>query len=169
MNKKSKQYPNPRFSSIEEEDKYWETHSPLDEGFEGKVETSKQQRSSFLSVRMTGDELFQLRDMAAKQGLGPSTYARLLLTNAISRQNGPALYLSNCLHFSDGEFRDTPERSGICIMNTDDITINQDVINSMWGVIRSASKCRIVTPDDADYEKVERLVKVQPQPSISKD
>jgi len=90
MTEKAKQYPNPRFSSVEEEDEYWKTHSPLDEGYEGEVQKSKQKRSSFLSVRLTGKELTQLRDMAAEFGIGPSTYARQVLSLAIEQKNWPS-------------------------------------------------------------------------------
>ena len=162
MNNKSKKYPNPRFSNIEEEDKYWETHSPLDEGFEGEVETSEQKRSSFLSVRMTGDELSQLRDAAAKLGLGPSTYARLILTHAISHQNWHMPYTVNNLNNPTRDLESSLSHPGIYILDTDDININQDVVINMLGLIRNACKCRMVTPDDADYEAVERLVRTQP-------
>jgi len=162
MKNKSKQYPNPRFSSIEEEDKYWETHSPLDEGFEGEVETSEQKRSSFLSVRMTGDELSQLRDAAAKLGLGPSTYARLILTHAISHQNPSVQYPFNCLNNSIVGLANSLSRPGICIFDTSDMNINQDVVINMLGVLSSAWNCRMITPDDADYEKVKCLVRTQP-------
>ena len=158
---KGKQYPNPKFSSIGEEEKYWETHSPLDEGFEGEVETSEQKRSSFLSVRMTGDELSQLRDVAAKLGLGPSTYARLILTQVRSHPNWPIQYpLSYLRNNSIGKRGSTLKRPGICILDTNDMNIDQDVIKSVLDAILSVSKCRMVTPDDADYKKVERLVKV---------
>ena len=90
MTEKAKQYPNPRFSSLEEEEEYWKTHSPLDEGYEGEVQKSKQKRSSFLSIRLTGEELTQLRDMAAKFGMGPSTYARQVLRLAIEQKNWPS-------------------------------------------------------------------------------
>ena len=87
MTKKAKQYPNPRFGSLEEEDEYWKTHSPLDEGYEGEVQKSKRKRSSFLSLRLTGEELTQIRDMGAKLGMGPSTYARQLLSFIIEQKN----------------------------------------------------------------------------------
>lgn len=74
-----KKYPTPKFSSAEQEDEYWKTHSLLDEGYEGKIQKTKQKRTSFLSIRLTGEELTRLRDLAARLGLGPSTYARQVL------------------------------------------------------------------------------------------
>jgi len=84
MTEKKKIYPNPKFSSIEEEDKYWATHSPLGEGFNVEAQKEKQKRSSFLSIRLTGEELTQLRDIATANGMGPSTFIRILIKDALS-------------------------------------------------------------------------------------
>lgn len=164
MNNKSKQYQNPKFGSIEEEDKYWETHSPLAEGLEGEVQTTEQKRSSFLSVRMTGDELSQLRDEAAKLGLGPSTYARLVLTHVITGQNESAQYTFGYVDSNNWKHESNIGPRGIYIMNIDDININQDIANSMFRMICNTWKCRVVTPDDAAYEIVKPLVQTLPQP-----
>lgn len=79
----------PEFQSIEEERKYWETHGPLAEGHKGRLNKPRpgQKRSSFLAVRLTGEELTRLRDIAEKQGLGTSTFARLVLTTAIEQRS----------------------------------------------------------------------------------
>jgi predicted DNA binding CopG/RHH family protein len=81
----------PEFKSLEEEKEYWEARGPLAEGHKGTINKpkTKQKRSSFLAVRLTGEELTRLRDVAAKQGLGPSTFARIVLTSAIERQSQP--------------------------------------------------------------------------------
>jgi len=85
--KKSQDTGIPEFRSLQEEREYWEARGPLAEGHSGRVNKPRQdqKRSSFLVVRRTGEELTRLRDIAAKQGLGPSTFARLVLTRAISR------------------------------------------------------------------------------------
>jgi hypothetical protein len=81
----------PEFKTLEEEREYWEARGPLAEGHKGTINKpkSRQKRSSFLAVRLTGEELTRLRDVAAKQGLGPSTFARIALTSAIERQSQP--------------------------------------------------------------------------------
>ena len=81
----------PEFKSLEEEKEYWEARGPLAEGHEGRINKPRprQKRSSFLAVRLTGEELACLRDLAAKQGLGPSTFARIVLTSAIEQQSLP--------------------------------------------------------------------------------
>lgn len=83
MTNKQKEYPTPKFHTLEEEEKYWASHSPLMDGYGGKVQKQKQNRASFLSVRMNGEELKRLRDIAVRYGVGPSTYARQLLINGM--------------------------------------------------------------------------------------
>ncbi len=78
----------PEFQSLEEEKKYWEARGPLAEGRKGRINRTKvgQKRSSFLVVRLTGEELTRLRDKAATYGIGPSTFARILLTLGVNRE-----------------------------------------------------------------------------------
>jgi hypothetical protein len=82
---------NPEFKSIEEEKEYWDARGPLAAGHQSTINRPKprQKRNSFLAVRLTGEELTKLRDIASKQGLGPSTYARMILSSAIERQRKP--------------------------------------------------------------------------------
>ena len=77
----------PEFQSLEEERKYWEGRGALAEGHKGSLNKPRpgQKRSSFLAVRLTGEELTRLRDIAEKQGMGPSTFARVVLTTAIEQ------------------------------------------------------------------------------------
>ncbi len=78
----------PEFKSLDEEREYWEARGALAEGHKGRVNkpTSGQKRSSFLAIRLTGEELTRLRDIAAEQGLGPSTFARLVLTSVVENR-----------------------------------------------------------------------------------
>lgn len=82
----------PEFRSLEEEREYWEARGPMAEGHEGRVSKPKpgQRRSSFLVVRLTGEELTRLRDIAAAQGLGPSTYARRGLLQLMEHKGRPS-------------------------------------------------------------------------------
>ena len=81
----------PEFKTLEEERQYWEARGPLVEGKRGRMNRPKvgQKRSSFLAVRLTGEELTRLRDVAARQRLGPSTFARLVLTAAVEPGSKP--------------------------------------------------------------------------------
>ena len=79
-----------KFQNVEEEDKFWQEHSPLLGGPKGKVQKKGQNRASFLSIRLTGKELDNLRIKAAEYGLAPSTYARQVLKQALE---SPEKYL----------------------------------------------------------------------------
>jgi hypothetical protein len=85
MTAKEKRYPTPEFRSLQEEEEYWKTHSPIAEGYEGEVKRPRHRRSSFLALRLSGEELDGLRQLAAKRGVGPSTLARIIITSAIDQ------------------------------------------------------------------------------------
>ncbi len=57
-----------------------------------------------MAVRLTGEELTRLRDVEAKQGLGTSNFALLLITSAVERQSVPN-------HISVDKLRDILENS----------------------------------------------------------
>lgn len=103
MANRKKEYPVPKFRDLEEEDKYWQSRSPLMEGYEGKVQKKKQNKASFLSIRLTGEQLAQLRETATHYGLGPSTYARQVILQAMDTGIGtlpPSLLMSMCSYTS---------------------------------------------------------------------
>lgn len=83
MEDNKRQYPNPGFSSLEEEEKFWREHSPLEEGYEGTVQRKPQRRSSYLALRMSGEELKELKDAAQRAGVGPTTLARNLILRGL--------------------------------------------------------------------------------------
>jgi hypothetical protein len=86
MGKRAEQYPNPEFTSIEQEAEYWRTHSPLVEGYEGRERRTYQKRSSYLAVRLSGEELARLREAAIRAGIGPTTLARNLILQGLESQ-----------------------------------------------------------------------------------
>jgi hypothetical protein len=92
MKKKSDQIP--EFKTLEEEKEYWNARGPLAEGHKGTINKPRKNRSSFLAVRLTDEEITRLRDIAVKQGLGPSTYARILINNAMNPHKPDAVDLN---------------------------------------------------------------------------
>jgi len=86
---KMSKYPTPKFVSLEEEEEYWKSHSPLVEGYEGKIQKTKQQRNSFLSVRLTGEELSRLREQALFHHITPSAYVRKVILEAVDKRPMP--------------------------------------------------------------------------------
>jgi hypothetical protein len=74
-----------QIKAMEKEREYWEARGPLEKGARGRINepVPKENRSSFLSVRLSGKELTQLRDLADRYNLGPSTFARQALVSLI--------------------------------------------------------------------------------------
>lgn len=81
-----KRYQNPKFKSREEEQEYWQTHSPLAEGYEAVLQRESTRRASFLSIRLDGAEIEALRKMATAQGVPPGTLARHLILEGLRAQ-----------------------------------------------------------------------------------
>jgi hypothetical protein len=94
MAEKGKRYPNPRFQSIDEEVAYWDQHSPITEGYEGRLQRGRRKRDSFLAVRLSGEELERLRQVASRKGVGTSTFARSLILGAIGEGALPAKFMT---------------------------------------------------------------------------
>jgi len=86
MEEKKDQYPNPSFTSAEEEAEYWEKHSPLAEGYKGTMQQKHQKRSSYLALRLSDEELEQLRDAAQQAGIGPTVLARNLILKGLKAE-----------------------------------------------------------------------------------
>ena len=86
----------PEFKSLEEEREYWEARGPLAEGHRGTIHRPKpgEKHSSFLAVRMTGEEIDRLREAAARYGVGTSTFARIILRYVIENQSQTPAYVA---------------------------------------------------------------------------
>jgi len=186
MAEKKKIYPNPRFGSIEEEDKYWASHSPLDEGYPGEIQKKKQNRSSFLTIRLTGEELTQLRDISSSKGMGPSTYIRALIKDILSPKERAELTLSeSAKQFqsilrglaydkkADGatavkdkakeQYRAFHE--AFCILQVSKAPFTQEIINNLTAAITlnifdqlvSNACVKVINPGDAEFDEMKRI------------
>ncbi len=73
------------FESEEKEAEYWDTHSPLDLVAEPKLRKVRVSavKERPITIRLDSVRRARLNQLAAKSGLGPSTFARLVLTRAI--------------------------------------------------------------------------------------
>jgi len=175
MSEKLKSYPNPKFTSLEEERKYWEVHGPLAEGYKGKIQRSSQKRSSFLAVRLTGEELTSLRDVAAKQGLGPSTFARMVLTAAIEQASKmpKSKTLDEVMEALEKNLPQEMKERMEAILNaiaigeppyllelTDKKKLEEFAYLTTAALLSTAG-VQVVTPKDKRHEEVKEVVKAQ--------
>jgi predicted DNA binding CopG/RHH family protein len=76
----------PKFKTIKEERKFWDTHDStdyLDDFEEGKDVVFVRPKKQVVTLRLEPQVINKLKELADKEGLPPSTYARMLIIRAI--------------------------------------------------------------------------------------
>jgi antitoxin component of RelBE/YafQ-DinJ toxin-antitoxin module len=78
----------PQFETEEQEAEYWDTHSPLDLVAEPEAQKVRIRgaKDRPITIRLDSENRSKLEKLAAEQGLGPSTFARLILTAVIEHR-----------------------------------------------------------------------------------
>ncbi len=171
----------PEFRSLDEEKRYWEERGPLAQGRKGRVNKPKpgQKRSSFLAVRLTGEELTLLRDIAARQGIGPSTFARLVLTAAIEHQgklpkrvtldelrnvletNLPQPIKDKAEALARASAIGDPENPAMLIIDASRREALEEFTLSFVSALFAIAGVQVIGPEDEKYEEVKEIVKAR--------
>ena len=76
----------PKFKNVKEERKFWDTHEStdyLDEFEDTKDVVFVRPRKQVISLRLEPQVINKLKELADKEGLRPTTYARMLIIRAI--------------------------------------------------------------------------------------
>lgn len=77
--------PIPPFKTLEEEAEFWDTHSAVDEINEGTtVGFHQANKTGTLTIRFEPKKLQVLREKADKMGVGPTTLARMWITEKLN-------------------------------------------------------------------------------------
>jgi antitoxin component of RelBE/YafQ-DinJ toxin-antitoxin module len=78
----------PQFETEEQEGEYWDTHSPLDLAAEPEAQRVRVRgaKNRPITIRLDSESRAKLDRLAAEQGVGPSTFARLILMSAIEHR-----------------------------------------------------------------------------------
>lgn len=76
----------PKFKSLKEERKFWDTHDSTD--YHDDFKTTKhvvfvRPKKEVISLRLEPKFIRRLRELADKEGLPPTTYARMLIVKSI--------------------------------------------------------------------------------------
>jgi predicted DNA binding CopG/RHH family protein len=76
----------PKFKSLKEEREFWDTHDSTD--YHDDLKTTKQvvfvrPKKEVISLRLEPKFIRRLRELADKEGLPPTTYARMLIVKSI--------------------------------------------------------------------------------------
>jgi len=77
----------PQFETEEQEGEYWDSYSPLDLAAEPKAQKVRVKgvKDRPITVRLDSESRSKFDRLAAEQGLGPSSFARLILTSVIGQ------------------------------------------------------------------------------------
>lgn len=76
----------PKFKNLEEEREFWDTHDSTDylDDFEvAKDVVFVRPKKEIISLRLEPKVIKKLRELADKEGLPPTTYARMLIIKGI--------------------------------------------------------------------------------------
>ncbi len=80
--------PIPPFKTLEEEAKFWDTHSAVDEINEGTtVGFHRANKTHTITIRFEPKKLQSLREKADRMGVGPTTLARMWILKELDRPN----------------------------------------------------------------------------------
>lgn len=78
----------PEFKNLEEEAKFWDTHSTVD--YEHEFKPAKvcfaKNLSQGITVRFDPESLAGLRELAHEQGIGPTTLARIWILEQLRQE-----------------------------------------------------------------------------------
>jgi predicted DNA binding CopG/RHH family protein len=79
----------PKFKSLKEERAFWDTHDSTD--YHSDFKTAKnvvfvRPKKEVISLRLEPKFIRRLRELADKEGLPPTTYARMLIIKSIQAQ-----------------------------------------------------------------------------------
>ena len=76
----------PKFKNLKEEREFWDTHNStdyLDDFEEAKDVVFVRPKKEVISLRLDPNIVNKLKELADKEGLPPTTYARMLIVKGI--------------------------------------------------------------------------------------
>ncbi len=83
--KKGAMKPIKPFKTLEEEANFWDTHDVVDLlGKDAKWSFHRANKTDTLTIRFEPDDIQKLRDKANHLGIGPTTFARMLIKEKLS-------------------------------------------------------------------------------------
>ena len=167
-----------QFETDEQEAEYWDSHSPLDLVAEPKAQKvcTRAIKDRPITVRLDSESRSKLDRLAAEQGLGPSSFARLILMSVI--EQGGKLpkritldELKNLLEEITPQL--IKDRADLLVKeaaigepdNPSFLILNQSQMNE-WGELGLQAICallarydiQVITQEHAKYKEVKTLV-----------
>jgi antitoxin component of RelBE/YafQ-DinJ toxin-antitoxin module len=170
----------PKFETEEQEAEYWDSHSPLDIIAEPRAQKVhvRGAKDKTITVRLDSESRSKLDRLAAEQGLGPSSFARLILMSVI--EQGSKLPKQITLDEINNMLEEIPqsikERVALLVKeaaigdqdNPIFLTFNQSRMKELGELgflfMRTLlAKCgvQVITQDHAKYDEIKTLVQSQ--------
>lgn len=163
-----------QFETEEQEAEYWDSHSPLDLAAEPEAQKVRVRgvKDRPITVRLDSESRSKLDRLAAEQGLGPSSFARLILMSVIEQRGKlPRRITLDELRKMLEEIM--PQRVDLLAKeaaigdpdNPSFLILNQSQIDE-WGELGLQAICtllarydvQVITQEHAKYKEVKTLV-----------
>jgi hypothetical protein len=182
-----------KFKSSEEERAYWEKRGPLAKGARNQLVKpfSHKKLESFLSIRLSGKELTEFRDLADKCGRGPSTFGREILLAVLNYFNAPSVDSGKrqipiqdiCRDLAAKMPEDFKEKMtdlmkssiigdvnkpSLLVFDPSQIKELEEISSKMLALLIESTNpnVKVVTPSDQKYEKVKSLLEAKEEYNV---
>ena len=175
----------PQFRTEEQEAEYWDTHSPLDLAAEPKAQKVRVRgaKDRPITIRLDSERRSKLDKLAAERGVGPSTFARLILMSAIERgrklpklasldelkdaleENLPQAVKERAISLVKATAIGDPENPALLIIDASQMKEYEEFMWSFLNALLNIAGVQVITPEDRscmqDLEEVASCLKEQ--------
>lgn len=167
----------PQFETEEKEAEYWDTHSPLDLAAKPKPQRVRLSGSKNrpITIRLDSESRSKLDKLADKQGLGPSTFARLILMSVIEQAEKvpKRLTLDDLIDVLDKNLPQSlkdqaeslakaisigdPENPALLVIDRPQMKDWEALVLKFISALLTAVGVQVITPEDSKYEKLKSI------------
>lgn len=168
----------PQFETEEQEAEYWDTHSPLDLVAEPKAQRVgiRGAKDKPITIRLDSESRSKLGKLAVEQGLGPSTFARLILMSVIERRaklpklitldelkdalekNLPQSIKDQAESLARATFIGDPENPTLLLIDASQMKEYEKFMWSFLSALLAIAGVQVITPEDSEYGKLRSIV-----------
>jgi len=167
----------PQFETEEQEAEYWDTHSPLDLAAEPKAQKVRVRgaKDRPITIRLDSESRSKLGKLAAERGVGPSTFARLILMSAIERgeklpklvtldelkdaleENLPQAVKERAESLAKATAIGDPENPALLVIDASQRKEWEEFTWSFLSAVLAIAGVQVITPEDSKYEKLKSI------------
>lgn len=170
-----------QFETEEQEAGYWDTHSPLDLVAEPKAQrvAVRGAKDRSITIRLDSESRSNLDKLAAEQGLGSSTFARLILTSVIERReklpkrltldelkevlekNLPQSIKDQAESLARAASIGDTENPTLLLIDASQMKEYEEFMWSFLSTLLAIAGVDVITPEDSNYKKLKSIVGIR--------